>query len=92
MSRASSPVASTRMKRSVTIKKGPDSEATSVNGDKKQNKRAATSGPNKGQQADLALDPLFQARVLVPDYFEYYDALTETQINNMRERAIQRAI
>jgi|LauGreDrversion4_2_1035121.scaffolds.fasta_scaffold745079_1 hypothetical protein len=48
MSRASSPVASTRMKRSVTIKKGPDSEAASVNGDKKQNKRAATSGPNKG--------------------------------------------
>ncbi len=92
MSRASSPVASTRMKRSVTIKKGPDSEATSVNGDKKQNKRAATSGPNKGQQADLALDPLFQATVLVPDYFEYNDALTETQINNMRERAIQRAI
>ncbi len=48
ISRASSPVASTRMKRSVTIRKATDSEAASVNGDKKGTKRATTSGPAKG--------------------------------------------
>lgn len=83
-------MASTRMKRSVTIKKGPDSEATSVNGDKKA-KRATSTGPNKGLP-DSSLDPLFQPRALVPEYFDYNDALTENQIANMRERAIQRAI
>lgn len=57
-SRASSPAASTRMKRSVTIKKGPDSEATSVNGDKK-GKRASSTGPNNKAQPELSVDPLF---------------------------------
>lgn len=28
----------------------------------------------------------------MPEYFDYNDALTENQIANMRERAIQRAI
>lgn len=64
------------MKRSLTIKKGPDSEATSVNGDKKGAKRATSSGANKGQP-DQTLDPLFQPRALVPEYFDYNDALTE---------------
>lgn len=85
VSRASSPVASTRLKRSATIKKGTDYEAT--NGDKKVSKRANTSGPNKGQH-DQTLDPLFQSRPLDPEYFDYNDAITENQINNMRERAI----
>ena len=91
-SRASSPMASTRMKRSVTIRKATDSEATSVNGDKKGAKRAATSGPNKGQPADQTLDLMFQPRPLIPEYFDYDDALTDNQITNMRDRAIQRAI
>lgn len=80
------------MKRSVTIRKGTDSEAASVNGDKKGTKRAATSGPNKGQSADQTLDLIFQPRVLIPGSFNYNDELTENQISNMRERAIQRAI
>jgi hypothetical protein len=46
------------MKRSLTIKKGPDSEATSVNGDKK-GKRATSSGPNNKAQPELSVDPLF---------------------------------
>jgi hypothetical protein len=51
-SRASSPAASTRMKRSVTLRKPTDSEAASVNGDKKGVKRGNTIGPGKGQPAD----------------------------------------
>ena len=87
VSRASSPTPSTRLKRSVTIKKATDSEAASANGDKKGVKRAGTVGPNKGQVADQTLDLIFQPRGLIPEYFNYDDALTENQINNMRERA-----
>jgi phosphoribosylformylglycinamidine (FGAM) synthase-like amidotransferase family enzyme len=35
---------------------------------------------------------MFQPRVLIPGSFNYNDELTENQISNMRERAIQRAI
>jgi hypothetical protein len=80
------------MKRSVTIRKATDSEAASVNGDKKGTKRATTSGPAKGQPTDQTLDLMFQPRPLIPEYFNYDDALTENQITNMRERATQRAI
>ena len=92
LSRASSPAASTRMKRSVTIRKPTDSEAASVNGDKKGVKRGNTIGPGKGQPADQTLDIMFQPRPLIPEYFNYDDALTDNQISNMRERATQRAI
>jgi hypothetical protein len=80
------------MKRSVTIRKPTDSEAASVNGDKKGVKRGNTIGPAKGQPADQTLDIMFQPRPLIPEYFNYDDALTDNQISNMRERATQRAI
>ena len=35
---------------------------------------------------------MFQPRGLIPEIFDYNDALSENQISNMRERAVQRAI
>jgi len=63
---------------------------SSVNGDKKGVKRSATV--NKGAVVDPTIDSMFQPRGLIPEIFDFNDALSENQISNMRERAIQRAI
>jgi hypothetical protein len=41
---------------------------------------------------DPTIDLMFQPRGLIPEIFDYNDALSENQISNMRERAVQRAI
>ena len=63
---------------------------SSVIGDKKGVKRSATV--IKGAVVDPTIDLMFQPRGLIPEIFDYNDALSENQISNMRERAVQRAI
>lgn len=65
-------------------------DLSSVNGDKKGVKRSATI--KQGTTVDPAIEPMFQPRGLIPEIFDYNDALSENQINNMRERALQRAL
>ena len=75
-SRASSPMGSTRKRPQAANRKASIADdISSVNGEKKEVKRSATT--KQGAIVDPVIDPIFQPRGLIPQIFNYNDALSE---------------
>ena len=66
---------STRKRPQGTKRGSTIDDVSSVNGDKKGTKRAGTA--NKGNNVDPVIDPIFQHKSLIPEIFNYNDALSE---------------